>query len=83
MFDKFHDECGVFAIYGHPEAANLAYHARGVRPMGQVFDALLGAQSHSLVRACEPACGPWRYVQYLLQRGGCRRDIDFLAPCKF
>ena len=25
MFDKFHDECGVFAIYGHPEAANLAY----------------------------------------------------------
>jgi len=25
MFDKFHDECGVFAIYGHPEAAKLAY----------------------------------------------------------
>ena len=25
MFDKFHDECGVFAIYGHPEASNLAY----------------------------------------------------------
>ena len=25
MFDKFKDECGVFAIYGHPEAANLAY----------------------------------------------------------
>src|SRR6202030_78556 len=24
-FDKFHDECGVFAIYGHPEAANLTY----------------------------------------------------------
>src|SRR6266478_6804577 len=23
--DKFHEECGVFAIYGHPEAANLAY----------------------------------------------------------
>ena len=23
--DKFKDECGVFAIYGHPEAANLAY----------------------------------------------------------
>ncbi len=30
MFDKFHDECGVFAIYGHPEAAkvaNLGLHA--------------------------------------------------------
>src|SRR5579863_4421784 len=25
MFDKFHNECGVFAIYGHPEAANLTY----------------------------------------------------------
>ncbi len=24
-FDRFHDECGVFAIYGHPEAANLTY----------------------------------------------------------
>jgi amidophosphoribosyltransferase len=23
--DKFKDECGVFAIYGHPEASNLAY----------------------------------------------------------
>src|SRR5579883_341285 len=23
--DKLHEECGVFAIYGHPEAANLAY----------------------------------------------------------
>ena len=25
LLDKFKDECGVFAIYGHPEAANLAY----------------------------------------------------------
>jgi amidophosphoribosyltransferase len=25
MFDKFREECGVFGIYGHPEAANLAY----------------------------------------------------------
>src|ERR1700726_1167954 len=23
--DKFHEECGVFAIYGHPEASNLTY----------------------------------------------------------
>src|SRR5260370_7765802 len=23
--DKFHDECGVFGIYGHAEAANLSY----------------------------------------------------------
>jgi amidophosphoribosyltransferase len=25
MLDKFHDECGVFAIYGHPEASKMAY----------------------------------------------------------
>ena len=25
MFDKFREECGVFGIYGHSEAANLAY----------------------------------------------------------
>jgi amidophosphoribosyltransferase len=25
MSDKFHDECGVVAIYGHPEASKLAY----------------------------------------------------------
>jgi amidophosphoribosyltransferase len=25
MLDKFKDECGVFGIYGHPEAANMAY----------------------------------------------------------
>src|SRR5215472_13394618 len=24
-FDEFHEECGVFGVYGHPEAANLAY----------------------------------------------------------
>ena len=24
MFDKLHEECGVFAIFGHPEASNLA-----------------------------------------------------------
>jgi amidophosphoribosyltransferase len=25
MFDKFREECGVVAIYGHPEAAKMAY----------------------------------------------------------
>jgi amidophosphoribosyltransferase len=25
MHDKFKDECGVFGIFGHPEAANMAY----------------------------------------------------------
>ncbi len=25
MKDRFHEECGVFGVYGHPEAANLTY----------------------------------------------------------
>jgi amidophosphoribosyltransferase len=25
MLDKFHEECGVFGIYGHPDAARLTY----------------------------------------------------------
>lgn len=25
LFDKLHEECGVFALYGHAEAANLVY----------------------------------------------------------
>ena len=25
MLDKFHDECGLVGVYGHPDAANLAY----------------------------------------------------------
>ncbi|MEK6726623.1 MAG: amidophosphoribosyltransferase [Deltaproteobacteria bacterium] len=25
MFDKFKDECGIFGVFGHPEAANLTY----------------------------------------------------------
>jgi amidophosphoribosyltransferase len=24
-FDKLHEECGIFGVYGHPEAANLTY----------------------------------------------------------
>ncbi|MGC2424254.1 MAG: amidophosphoribosyltransferase [Nitrospirota bacterium] len=25
MNDRFHDECGVFGVFGHPEASNLVY----------------------------------------------------------
>ena len=25
MFDKFHEECAVMGVYGHPEAANMVY----------------------------------------------------------
>ncbi len=34
--DHFHDECGVFAIVGHPEAANMAYLGlHGLQHRGQ------------------------------------------------
>src|SRR5947209_4085618 len=36
MTDKFHDECGVVAISGHPEAAKLAYLGlHGLQHRGQ------------------------------------------------
>src|SRR3989337_2250090 len=25
MFDKFHEECGIFGVFDHPDAANLTY----------------------------------------------------------
>src|SRR3569832_664116 len=25
VLDKMHEECGIFGIYGHPEAGNLTY----------------------------------------------------------
>src|SRR2546425_9062289 len=25
MFDKFHEECGVVGVFGHPETATVAY----------------------------------------------------------
>src|SRR5579875_3126101 len=39
--DSFHEECGVFGVYGHPEAANLVYlglYALQHRGMGLVAD---------------------------------------------
>src|SRR5262249_56312774 len=50
--DKFHDECGVVAIFSHPEAEKLAYlglHAlqhRGQESAGIVTSDGLSARSH-------------------------------------
>ncbi|MFO7812427.1 MAG: class II glutamine amidotransferase, partial [Pelovirga sp.] len=52
MFDKFHDECGVFGIFGHPEAANLTYlglyalQHRGQEGCGIVASDGLNLKSH-------------------------------------
>jgi amidophosphoribosyltransferase len=51
MFDKYKDECGIFGIFGHPEAANMAYlglHAlqhRGQESAGIISSD--GSQLHS------------------------------------
>ncbi|MBI5971026.1 MAG: amidophosphoribosyltransferase [Deltaproteobacteria bacterium] len=50
--DRFNDECGVFGVYGHPEAANIAYlglHAlqhRGQESAGIVSSDGAGLNSH-------------------------------------
>ncbi|MEZ5403668.1 MAG: amidophosphoribosyltransferase [Bryobacteraceae bacterium] len=52
MFDKFKEECAVVAIYGHEEAANLAYLAlyqmqhRGQESCGIAVSDGAGAQCH-------------------------------------
>jgi amidophosphoribosyltransferase len=54
MLDKFKDECGVFAIYGHPEAANLTYLGlRALQHRGQESAGIATADGEKvrLVRA--------------------------------
>ena len=35
-FDKFHEECGVVAIHGHPEAAKLALGLEDIIPVARI-----------------------------------------------
>ena len=52
MLDKFHDECGVFGIFDHPEAANITYlglyslQHRGQESAGIVTSNGSGFSSH-------------------------------------
>src|SRR5712671_187353 len=48
-FDKFRDECGVVAIYNHPEASKLAYlglHA--LQHRGQESAGIISSDTHTL-----------------------------------
>jgi amidophosphoribosyltransferase len=50
MLDKFKDECGVFGIFGHPEAANMAYLGLyALQHRGQE-SAGIGASDGALIR---------------------------------
>ncbi len=49
MFDKFKDECGVFGIFGHPEAANLTYLGLyALQHRGQESCGIVSSDGHRL-----------------------------------
>ena len=48
--DKFHEECGVFGVYGHPEAANLAYLGLyALQHRGQESAGIVSSNGESLI----------------------------------
>jgi amidophosphoribosyltransferase len=47
--DKYHDECGVFGIFGHPEAANLTYLGLyALQHRGQESAGIVAADGHRM-----------------------------------
>ena len=47
--DHFHDECGVIGVFGHPEAANLAYLGLyALQHRGQESAGIVSAQEGKL-----------------------------------
>jgi len=50
MFDKFHEECGVVGVYGHPEAATLAYLALyALQHRGQESAGIVSSDDKALI----------------------------------
>jgi amidophosphoribosyltransferase len=50
MFDKFHEECGVVGVYGHPEAATLAYLALyALQHRGQESAGIVASDGEALI----------------------------------
>src|SRR5581483_10780674 len=48
--DEFHEECGVFGVYGHPEAANLVYLGLyGLQHRGQESAGIVSSNGKSLI----------------------------------
>ena len=47
--DRFHDECGVFGVFGHPEAANLTYLGLyALQHRGQESAGIVSSDGHDL-----------------------------------
>src|SRR6266436_5607988 len=50
MFDKFHEECGVVGVYGHAEAATLAYLALyALQHRGQESAGIVASNGEALI----------------------------------
>src|SRR5271169_4107960 len=48
--DEFHEECGVFGVYGHPEAANLVYLGLyALQHRGQESAGIVSSNGNALV----------------------------------
>jgi len=48
--DRFHEECGVFGVFGHPEAANLTYLGlHGLQHRGQESAGLVSSNGERLL----------------------------------
>jgi len=48
--DRFHEECGVFGVYGHPEAANLVYLGLyGLQHRGQESAGIVSSNGKALI----------------------------------
>jgi amidophosphoribosyltransferase len=50
MFDKFHEECAVMGVYGHPEAANMVYLGLyALQHRGQESSGIVSSDSKGLI----------------------------------
>ena len=48
--DRFHEECGIFGVFGHPEAANLTYLGlHGLQHRGQESAGLVSSNGERLL----------------------------------
>ena len=48
--DRFHEECGVVGVFGHPEAANLAYLALyALQHRGQESAGIVSSRGDALI----------------------------------
>ena len=48
--DRFHDECGVFGVFGHPEAGNLTYLGlHGLQHRGQESAGIVSSNGDRLI----------------------------------